>query len=405
MLVFRNAQKLFGPHLRKTLLLGISCCAMAAKAEPYIPDNDSTIITRLPSAVVAMSQQLRATEGSRNDNPQQLFAQAYRSYQLALTEQDPRAYGRTLAIIEQWPDNVGKPVSLRLIAAAVLQHNHEFVPALDELRTVLEEEPGNAQALMIQAQIGLVTAHYPLTQQSCDALVNRVERAFQINCQAQLDGVTGKADTALDTLTQELDSGRPMSRQALLEIHITIATIAHRLGENDMAGQHYLAALTMAPDNTYLLSNYAQWLLQQERYRDVIALLGSEPDPTSNVELGVMLTNALLSSSDAANSNRAASLIAELEAYFETAYRRGENLPVKEFARFALDIQGRPEAALEAAMKNWSSQKEPSDALLLAEAATAASRQDVIENLRDWTGSTGMQYAALDTLIAAGDAR
>ena len=56
-------------------------------------------------------------------------------------------------------------------------------------------------------------------------------------------------------------------------------------------------------------------------------------------------------------------------------------------------------------LKNWSSQKEPSDALLLAEAATAASRQDVIENLRDWTGSTGMQYAALDTLIAAGDAR
>jgi hypothetical protein len=61
-----------------------------------------------------------------------------------------------------------------------------------------------------------------------------------------------------------------------------------------------------------------------------------------------------------------------LSAAFEVEQQRGEAVHRREQARFLLDVEQQPEAALIAAQQNWRVQREPDDVLILLRAAQAA---------------------------------
>jgi hypothetical protein len=61
-----------------------------------------------------------------------------------------------------------------------------------------------------------------------------------------------------------------------------------------------------------------------------------------------------------------------LQAAFTAEAQRHEPVHRREQARFLLEVQDRPQEALAVALVNWSSQREPDDALVLVSAARAA---------------------------------
>jgi hypothetical protein len=65
-----------------------------------------------------------------------------------------------------------------------------------------------------------------------------------------------------------------------------------------------------------------------------------------------------------------------LESAFALEGQRGESVHRREQARFLLEVEDRPEAALTAALENWRVQREPDDLLVLLRAAHAAGRPD-----------------------------
>ena len=327
------------------------------------------------------------------------------SYQVAVASGDARAYGRTLSILQQWPDSQEQPAMFHILLAAVLQHNHEFEQALEQLQPLLESGAGDrgmlTQALTIQSQIGLVIGDYELVAHSCQALRQAARYPVYLNCQAQLDGVTGNAEAALNALNSTLDRGTDLNAQDYQELMTTAAVILHRTGELAPAESYYQAALRLSPQNTYLQVNYSNLLLESGRHGDVVTLLSTTTDERRNTELNIILARALLASDSTADRQRAAEIIATLEAAFQLAFLRDEAIPHKEYAQFALYLADRPDAALDAAKANWQQQKEPSDTRLLANAAAATSDPETLAEIDLWLDTHGTQDRQLQAIITS----
>ncbi|HDZ09364.1 hypothetical protein [Pseudohongiella sp.] len=388
-----------------TSLIAATLLAPAIQAQPYTPESNSSIVDTLPAAIVELAadirrqQQARATDNGAAD----ILQQAMASYQIAAASGEARAYGRTQAILQRWPDETAQPAMYHILLAAVLQHNHQFRAALTELRHVIsagaDAGPAYIQALMIESQIGLVIGDYARVAQSCEALRTSARRPVFINCQAQLDGVTGNARQALTLLRDTLRDGSGLNIVDYSELLTTAAVLAHRLDEPTLAEDYYRNALRISPANSFVTVNYGNLLLEQGRYHDLIALLSGESDNTLNAELSILLTRALLATGTPADQQRADLLLARLDRDFELAFIRNEAIPYKEYAQYALALADQPAAALSAAAENWKQQKEPSDTRLLASAAAANNDHDTLARIERWISDAGTEDANLQEIL------
>lgn len=395
------------------MLAAVFCAAASlptiSLAQPYTPLSSNEVVDTLPAAIVELSADIRRSQVSRSQSETssgtQILQQAMDAYQVAVTSGEARAYGRTLSILQRWPQGEVKPAMYYILLAAVLQHNHEFDAALAQLQRVTNIEASGSnrsttmQALMIQSQIGLVTGDYALVKQSCDALQVTARQAVFVNCQAQLDGVTGNAQQALTALTNMLRTGTNLNTMDYQELMTTAAVLEHRLGDSSTAEAYYQAALRLAPSNAYLTVNYSTLLLELDRPHDVIALLSAKANNTLNAELNILLARALGATGSDADRRRATDITTTLEQDFDLAFMRSEAIPHKEYAQYALELTNLPDAALSAAKENWSLQKEPSDTLLLANAAAVNNDRDTLEDVRQWSETVGLEDVRLQALL------
>jgi tetratricopeptide (TPR) repeat protein len=372
-----------------------------ANSQPFTPAVDSHIVEELPSPVIALSRQLRAERSARTESTTsgELLEQALESYRIATADQSPRAYGRTLSLLQRWPEDREKPVRYYVLLASVLQHNHEFDRALQHLDTALAREPYNAQAILIRAQIGLVTGDYAMARDSCRALDSLVRETIRLNCRAQLDGVTGSASSALQNIESRLTEGPPPVRQDLIELQLTAAVIAHRLGEDNRAEMYYLRVLQQMPTNHYALSRYANLLLETGQPGRLARLLSGYDESALNTELRILLAAALRTRDSDEAQARSSRLVDSLQEEFRVALLRDEGLSHKEYARLSLTLLDQPEQALEAARENWTLQKEPSDTLLLARTAAAAGDRETLQAVRQWVTESGLEYPRLARVL------
>ena len=80
---------------------------------------------------------------------------------------------------------------------------------------------------------------------------------------------------------------------------------------------------------------------------------------------------------------------------------RGDTVHQREEARYALALNGDAAMALELARRNFAVQREPADVRVLVEAALAARDAAVVREVREWLAETGLQYAAVERMLAA----
>lgn len=388
----------------------ISMLSPLLTAQPFVPTSEDFVVETLSSSIVTLSQELahnRANADSSRDanrlNQTQLASleqQALAAYRIAANTQEQRAYGHTLTILQRWPADQEKTATIHILLAAVLQHEHQFSEALSHLDAALVEAPLNAQAWLMQAQINLVIANYDAARESCNTLSNLVQPAVSINCLAQVDALTGNARRSLELVEILLNENRDLSRQDYAELFTSAAGFSQRLGQTEDAIRYYYAAWQVAPDHPYVLVNFAQLLLEQARYEDVITLFSPHDEQALSDEQKIILARALSMSEKTQDIEQAELLKINLAKSFEEAFKRQEALPNKAYAQFTLYLSKEPAKALSAARANWALQKEPSDTLLLALAAQANDAQSVLSVLKRWVDSQRTEDVRLDQVFA-----
>jgi hypothetical protein len=393
-----------------TLLLGTVAPSFAAEESALqFPKQDDAVVEHLPTHVgdPAERRAARAAERAQRTALQQHPDELGLALQAAndalargRLRGDPRELGVAQAALAPWWTRADAPAEVRLVRATTLQSQHEFRAALTELDAVLALAstalPVRAQAELTRAGVQQVLGHFAAAEAGCKRLagadyygLGTGVRLNALACIAELSSLQGHPDTAAATLARL--AGAPDASSAATVagspapgwLNLMRAELAQRRGD-PAAGALFAAALKANPD-VYTQCAYADWLLDQHRPAEVVALLkGNEAaDP---VLLRVALAYKQLHGRNAALTQDAATMLGDR---YDAALLRGDKSHGREQSRYELALRGDTRAALVLAKSNWAVQHEPADEVVLAQAAHAAQRDAAAEPLWQFLRETG----------------
>jgi tetratricopeptide (TPR) repeat protein len=384
--------------LRVLICAGLIAGASAtASAAPFIPESDSQVLERFPFAPSdPVLRRLRALNGQLTRAPNDLplaviVAQGYS--ELGRVTGDPRYAGYAQAALTPWWGLERAPQEVLVLRAALRQRMHQFDLALADLATVVNVNPRNVEARLMRATVEQVQGAYSEAREECRALQDLTEKLVWTACLANVNGASGRLLESYEQL-RAVFSRYPIAEPKLGSWVLTsLAEMATRAGMMSEAEAHFRAALTIAPADYYLLGAYADYLLDNGRPQEVVALLR---DKTAADPLLLRYALALR----AQDSNDLAVHVQQLNDRFAASRLRGDRVHLREEARFTLSLLNAPAAALKLAQENWQVQKEPADVRILLQAALAAHDTAAVDLMKDWLRDSRLEDVQLQPMTA-----
>ncbi len=371
------------------MVLGWSTMSQITSAypEPYRPADDAQVLERLSFKVTDPAA--REIEGLRADlrnNPRHLESAvklATRFIEQGRSEGDPRFLGQAQAILTPWWNEPTPPPAMLLLRATIRQNAHEFNEALADLDQILAVQPTNTQAWLTKASILQVQARYDEARRACQRLARLAASHVLIGCLSDIAGLTGQSTKSRELLREILSESAVSGRE-----RIWLATIlgetAARTGAIREAEQSFSEAFKVGIKDQYLVSAYADYLLDQRRYRDVVSLLQSETRAD-----GLLLRLSL--AEQALGLPMFQNHTAELAARFAASRERGTTVHIREEARLTLALLHDAGRALPLAQANWNVQREAADARILLECALADKNRAAAQPVLDWLNSNHVE--------------
>ena len=364
--------------------------------EPFLPQQDAQVLEHLTvKATDPVAREIRALRASLLHDPQNVdvaVALATKLIEQSRSEGDPRFLGQAQAVLAPWLNHPIPPSSTLLLRAMIRQHAHEFDLALADLDTVLSLQPANAQAWLTKASIYQVQGRYEDARRACQPLLRLAGRHIALTCSSDIAGLTGQAIASREMLTGSLERSGISVRERLWILTI-LAEMAARTGDSKAAETYFLDARNLGLKDYYLLGAYADFLLDQGRAPEVIALLQRETRAD-----GLLLRLTL--AEQALHLSTSKDHTAELAARFAAGRERGTRVHVREEARFTLGLLHDSQTALTLAQTNWAIQKEPWDARLLLESALAVGSWNAARPVIDWLHTNHVEDRGLQQLVA-----
>ena len=284
------------------------------------------------------------------------------------------------------------PLTALILRASLRQRQHEFDAALEDVQAVLERQPQNASALLLKATILTVKGQYSAAARTCARLTAHTPLLVRTTCIARLASLTGDTEKSYAAL-QRVISTHPYAPAAYRHwAHVVQAETANRLGHTDAAFRHFERALELEARDSYALAAYADFLLDNGEYTEVVSLLQE-----FNTHEGLLLRRAI--ALQRLGQKQAAARVAHEFESLVSDDGRGEMHHLREWARFELDVRGQPKSALEFALMNWREQREPWDARLVLEAALAARAPSRALEVITWIRRVGLSDVRLNRII------
>ena len=380
--------------LRVLICVGLIAGACAtAWAAPFVPQSDGQILERLPFAPSApVLRRLRALNGQLTRAPNNLplaimVAQGYA--ELGRITGDPRYAGYAQAALAPWWGFERAPQEVLVLRAALHQRMHQFDLALADLATVLNTNPRNVQARLTRATVQQVQGAYDEASNECRVLQGLTQELVSTACLANVNSVTGELRQSYELL-RSVFARNPVAEPRLRSWVLTsLAEMATRAGMAQEAEAHFGAALAVDPADYYVLGAYADYLLDNGRPSEVLALLRDKAaaDPLLlRYELALQVQR----------STELPVYVEQLRDRFAASRLRGDRVHLREEARFTLHLLDAPQEALKLARENWEVQKEPADLRILLEAALAAHDRAAVDLVRDWLRNSRLEDVQLN---------
>lgn len=367
----------------------------AVHADPYLPRDDALILEQLPNAVAGSALTYLQTKLAHQPEDLSLaLSLAQQHIEQTRLSGDPRHLGRAEAALAPWWNLTQPPAPVLVMRAILRQANHEFDAALADLGQAVERDSGNAQAWLTRASIFQARGDYLNARKDCHQLATLNQISLAAVCQAEIASLNGNAGLATRQFQyrlNELDANEVDARRWLEGL---LADGYERLGDLPAAEAHYRAALEAGTPDLYLLTAFADFLLDRQRFNEVITVLESYQEADA----------ALLRLAIAAQKGQhpqAATYRTRMQTRFNASRARGSNLHRREEARFALTVLNQPTTALRLARANWEVQREPPDARILLEAALATENPDAAQPVLNWLNETGLEDRRLAPLVMA----
>jgi tetratricopeptide (TPR) repeat protein len=358
----------------------------AAAAQPYVPHDAATIVAHVPprdAREVAERQALAAAP----DRVELAIEIARSEIEHARRLSDPRYLGRAQATLARWWKLPVPPPDVLLLRATIEQSLHQFEAARTDLDRLIAVRPTDVQAHLTRAVVATVRADYTAARESCSALEPLTAPLIVLACKAPLDALGGDIDGAYRRLAAALTNRtQPELRTWALT---TLAELAIQAGREPLAAEHLREVLAIDPSDTYARAALADIVPPAEASQ---LLAGFDAVDTLLVRRAI--------AEDRIKGADASRLVRAMRERFAAATQRGDQVHLREEARFVLAVDSDPGRALELARRNWDVQKELADARLLVEAAVEARQPSAAAPVLDWVRANDVHDARLDSWLA-----
>ena len=268
---------MIGSAVLGSFLLTLALVA-PSMAEPFIPTDEAQVLERLPDRSALEYRELkilkaRAAAEPGNVDAAVALADAY--YRISRREGDPRYLGYAQAALTRWWNDPIAPTPVLLTRATILQSNHEFPRALEDLDKAIAREPETPRAILVRATVLTVQGQYEKALADCNNLHGITGDTYVLGCLASIHAVTGGAKVADEALRYWLSSAADTTPDARAWFESLLGEIAQRSGD-PAADAHFRAALAADPRDLYTIGAYCDWLLEQNRAAEVIPLVENE---------------------------------------------------------------------------------------------------------------------------------
>lgn len=383
---------LYWKLMPSALALAIPSLAFAAR-EVVVPASDSTVVEVL--RVRPFGGNKAPTKPTDAAGAMALARLHLESYRL---DQDPRSLGRAAALVEPYAARENPLTEALVLRATVRQSLHDFDGALADLAAALRHDSGNRQALLTKSVIHQVRAEWAEARGASVALALSGNDLVTQTCIANLVGLTGsaaKADDLLATALETVGSSAPAEHRVWA---LTVrGEIAARRGDAASARKHFAEARAVLPGDLYLAGAAADLELAEGKWEAALAALPPEID-SDGILLRRMIAEKL------AGRETWKSHAETYRARVADALLREDQVHLREQARFALEIDGDTVTALRLAGENWKVQREPADALLLAQVGLAAKDANAQDLVSKWLRDSKIEDVRLRQLLPATEA-
>jgi tetratricopeptide (TPR) repeat protein len=356
----------------------------SASASPHIPASDGQVLAELPAGARHATLTSRALTSTRLDIALPL---AQFDISRARATGDLRFLGYAEAILSPWMKQPTVAPQVLVLNATILQSRHAFDASIVELDRALKIRPDDAQAWLTRATVLRVLGRYDEALVSCEHLAAAADPAITSLCVQSLRGLMGHLGDAYATISSLSPQELPPEARAWR--YSELGEMAERLS-NDGAAEHWFReGLSLAPEDFYMRSACADLLLRHGRAAETLQLL------TGYEAIEPLLLRVAIAHQEL-HDGAGAQFDAQLSTAFEVEQRRGDAVHRREQARFLLDVDRQPMAALAAALANWRVQREPDDILILLRASQAAHQPQAATAAQQFLGQTGLEDARLD---------
>lgn len=370
------------------LLAQVGLAAAGNLDKPHVPPTDATVLEHLPSTSDPRVRQFDVLKRKREEKPGSLdqavaLSHAYLDY--GRDTGDARYLGRAQAVIAPWTSKQPAPVDALLVQATILQSRHQFAESRQILQAVLQRDRTNPQAWLTLSSVALVQGDMAEGQRACAHLIGGTDALVITGCIGSVAAVTGNAKNATRLISTLLEK-EPNESPALQSwARGLLADAAKYQGQINQADAEFRKALQLAPGDNFLLADYADFLLVQNRAREALELTRGYSQSDTSFLRQVLAESAL--KLPAAQGD-----ILVMASRFRDLEQRGDRrLYGREEARFALDLQHDPARALKLALDNWMIQHAPEDILIYLEAALAAGQPESAQVVLDFLKKTGFE--------------
>ena len=365
--------------------LGLACLQTAI-AEPYLPSSQSEVLEVLPNDFSKRRDELtRLRERLAKDpeNPALATTIADEFIRMGGESGDPRFYGFARAAVSKWWQEGEPPESILRIRAKLLERDHFYDPALLDLHKLAERNPTDAQVWLEIANIYRVQGRYEEAREACQKLASFAGEVPVTLCAAPLDALTGEPEKGYQSLARILPEARRSFPGTVRWILTVQAEIACSLGLTEEAEALFMEGLKANPTNQYLLRSYSDFLLDQNRPEEALALLKDHIADT-----GILL-RAAIAARKSGDNELAKEWGDQLDARFREIRQRGGQPHGRFEARLDLELHDDPETALTVALAHFEKQKEVRDIRNVLEAAVAAKNPAAAQPVLDFLEKNG----------------
>lgn len=299
---------------------------------------------------------------------------------------DPRQFGQAEALLLPFNTLASPPAELRLLRSSLARWRHDFDAARRDLDAVIASSPLHPQARLDRAGLNLVQGRIAEAHADCEQLAAIAPTLVARACIAAAEASAGRVEASYRSLRVRLATLSGAAPDETIWALGLSADLAERLGRDDEAEQLYREALGLgdAADLPTQLA-LADLLLRVGRGQEAVDLLSLAPGTDA----------VLLRRAAAAGGSARQRLLDEVDPSLQAQLQRGGSPHLREASQLAL-LRGDPAQALQHATDNWREQREPLDALLLAQSAQASGHVGLPAALHSWMRDSGYVDRRLD---------